>query len=185
MAWVRTPFATGQYRPLEQPVPFDHRHHVRDDAIDCRYCHDLVERSPYAGVPPSERCMNCHAQIWNDSALLDPVRRSFFEDRPIAWRRVHRLPDFVFFDHAAHVSHGVGCEECHGRVDRMARVYQVAPLTMRWCLDCHRDPAPHLRPPELVTAMGWTPPGDARAIGEEIARRYAVRSLTSCTTCHR
>jgi hypothetical protein len=185
MLWVRTPWASGQYRLLEQPVEFDHRHHVVDDGIDCRYCHDLVERSAYAGVPPAERCMNCHGQIWNESAVLAPVRASFFDDRPIAWQRVHRLPDFVFFDHSAHVGHGVGCEECHGRVDTMARVYQVAPLTMGWCLDCHRDPAPHLRPRELVTVMGWSPDRPRAELGRELMRQYDVRSLTSCTTCHR
>jgi len=185
LVWVRTPWATGQYVLFEQPVAFDHRHHVKDDGIDCRYCHDLAERSAYAGVPPSERCMNCHSQIWNESALLAPIRASFFADRPIAWRRVHALPDFVFFNHAAHVRHGVGCEECHGRVDEMARVYQVAPLSMHWCLDCHRDPAPHLRPLEQITTMGWEPSGDRRTVGRELMRRYHVRELTSCTTCHR
>jgi len=187
LVWVRTPWATGQYRLLEQPVPFDHRHHVIDDAIDCRYCHDAVERSPYAGVPSAERCMNCHGQVWRESALLAPIRRSFFEDRPIAWQRVHRLPDFVFFNHAAHVRHGVGCEECHGRVDGMARVYQVAPLTMGWCLDCHRHPQPELRPFDRITDMDWSPPsGRTREeVGAEIAREHRIDPPTTCSTCHR
>lgn len=195
MGWVRTPYARGVGRPLEQPVEFDHRHHVRDDRIDCRYCHWPVERSPMAGVPSSDLCMNCHSQILNDSPLLAPVRQSVDEDRPIPWVRVHRLPDFVYFDHASHVSAGVGCETCHGRVDRMARVYQVAPLTMGWCLDCHRNPEPRLRPPERVTAMGYregaddadagTGPGAAGRAGQGPPSRPPVDPGTDCTTCHR
>jgi hypothetical protein len=185
MVWVRTPYATGQFRPLEQPIVFDHRHHVADDGIDCRYCHNLAERSPNAGVPPSKLCMNCHNQVWNESPLLEPVRRSYFEERPIAWQRVHRLPDFVFFDHSIHLAKGVGCEECHGRVDRMARVYQVAPLSMGWCLSCHRDPTGHLRPLDQVTKMGWQPNGSRDALGSQLVSQYGVRRLTNCTTCHR
>lgn len=185
MAWVRTPQVTGQADPVSQPVEFDHRHHVADDGIDCRYCHDLVDRSPYAGVPPTERCLGCHNQIWNDSPLLEPVWESYATGRPIRWVRVNQLPDFVYFDHSIHVSKGVGCETCHGRVDRMARVHQVAPLTMGWCLDCHRDPAPHLRPPEAVTAMGWTPDRPREELGRELMERLGVRRLTHCTACHR
>ncbi len=185
MGWVRTPYVTGQSSPLEQPVPFDHRHHVVDDGIDCRYCHDLVERSPVAGVPSADRCMNCHSQVWNESPLLETVRESYYSGRPIAWARVHRLPDFVFFDHSIHVHKGVGCETCHGRVDRMARVYQAAPLTMGWCLSCHRDPERFLRPRDQVTTMGWTADRGSRRSGAELARLYRVKSLTDCTTCHR
>lgn len=185
LAWVRTPYVTGQYREFQQPVMFDHRHHVGDDAIDCRYCHDMVERSPYAGVPAASVCMSCHGQIWRKSALLEPVRRSYFLNEPIAWRRVHHLPGFVYFDHSIHVGKGVGCEECHGRVDRMAAVYQAAPLTMEWCLDCHRNPAPHLRPRAAVTQMGWTPNGDRAQLGRELAAANDVRPGTNCTVCHR
>lgn len=180
MVGARTPYGTGQFRPMAQPVAFDHRHHVRDDGIDCRYCHDLAWRSPYAGVPPTERCIGCHAQIWNQSPLLAAVWESHRTGRPIEWVRVHRLPDFVYFDHSVHVRAGVGCESCHGRVDRMARVYQVASLQMDWCLDCHRDPDPHLRPPARVTDMGL-PPAD----GTLLARRSGVEPGTDCTTCHR
>lgn len=185
MAWVRTPQITGQFDPIEQPVEFDHRHHVADDGIDCRYCHDLVERSPYAGVPPTERCMNCHSQIWNDSPLLEPVWESYFSDRPIPWVRVHRLPGFVYFDHSIHVKKGVGCESCHGRVDRMARVYQVASLQMGWCLDCHRNPQNQLRPLAEITTMGWVPPRPQEELGLELMELYQVRRLTDCTACHR
>lgn len=185
MAWVRTPYVTGESDPLTQPVEFDHRHHVADDGIDCRYCHDLVERSPYAGIPPTSRCLNCHSQIWNTSPLLEPVWASYFLDRPIPWVRVHRLPGFVYFDHSIHVSKGVGCESCHGRVDQMARVFQVAPLTMAWCLDCHRAPERHLRPRSAITVMGWTPPRPQEEFGLELKRLYGVRELTTCTACHR
>lgn len=185
MAWVRTPQITGQYAPLEQPVEFDHRHHVSDDGIDCRYCHDLVERSPYAGVPPTERCMNCHNQIRPESPLLAPVWESFFTNEPIVWARVHRLPEFVYFDHSIHVKKGVGCESCHGRVDRMARIYQVASLQMGWCLDCHRRPERALRPVEEITTMGWVPPRPQEELGRELMERYGVRRVTDCTACHR
>ncbi|HEX7051832.1 MAG TPA: cytochrome c3 family protein [Longimicrobiales bacterium] len=185
MVWVRTPYTTGQFEPVRQPVEFDHRHHVADDGIDCLYCHDLADRSPYAGVPPTERCLGCHNQIWNESPLLLPVWRSGLTGRSIPWRRVHDLPDFVYFDHSIHVGKGVGCETCHGRVDRMARVYQVAPLTMGWCLDCHRHPERYLRPREEVTTMGWVPPRPQRVLGPELERRYGVREITNCTACHR
>jgi len=156
IAWARSPYATGQNDPPEQPVKFDHRHHVTDNAIDCEYCHTEVRRSRFGGIPATSTCMGCHAQIWTASPELEPVRRSAFEGTPIHWNRVHAMPDFVFFDHSAHVNNGVTCVTCHGHVERMPQVYQVEPLTMRWCLDCHRN--------------------------EEHQRG---RSLTHCTTCHR
>lgn len=185
MGWVRTEYVTGQFVLIEQPIPFDHRHHVVDDGIDCRYCHRIVEVSSRAGIPSTEVCMNCHSQVWNDSPLLAPVRESFFENEPIAWARVHRLPDFVYFDHSAHVTNGIGCESCHGRVDTMARVFQVAPLTMAWCLDCHRNPESHLRPPGAITAMGWTPKNGGTAARAALRDYYRTNPSTNCTTCHR
>jgi hypothetical protein len=176
---ARTPYVTEQGDPLDQPVFFDHRHHVRDDGIDCRYCHDLVERSPSAGVPPTDRCLGCHSQIWNESPLLEPVWESYRTGRPIPWVRVHDLPDFVYFDHSAHVTKGVGCQTCHGPIDRMARVYQWAPLTMQWCLDCHRNPEPQLRPEAWITSMISAPPreGDWDL--------PPVSPGLTCSTCHR
>jgi hypothetical protein len=182
MIWVRTPYVTGENQEIDQPVKFDHRHHVRDDGIDCLYCHENATRSPYAGVPPTERCMGCHAQIWTNSPELARVRESFFENRPLAWLRVNSLPKFVFFDHSIHLANGIGCIECHGRVDEMPEVRAAAPLTMSWCLDCHRDPVPHVRPPERVTDMTYSAPLSER---RNIAARLGVRSLTSCSTCHR
>jgi hypothetical protein len=182
MVYARSPFATHAGEPLLQPIAFDHRHHVKDDGIDCLYCHENAERGPYAGVPDTKRCMGCHAQIWNDSATLAPLRASARTDRPIRWQRVHSLPDFVYFDHSIHVTRGVGCVTCHGKVDEMAAVYQVAPLTMQWCVDCHRDPMPHLRPRDQITSTSWQPaPGELR----QLAAEYRPRTLTHCSTCHR
>jgi hypothetical protein len=185
MVFPRIPAGTGQAEQVGQPVQFDHRHHVQDDLIDCRYCHTTVEKAASAGIPPTELCLNCHAQVWNKSPLLDLVRASWFSNRPIEWVRVHRVPDFVYFNHSIHVNKGVGCVECHGRVDLMPTIEQVAPLTMGWCLDCHRDPNPRLRPLEEITNMTWEPEGDRVALGKELAKRYDVKPRTSCYTCHR
>jgi hypothetical protein len=158
---------------------------VRDDGIDCRYCHDGVERSPYAGVPSTEVCMGCHNQVWPKSVMLEPVRRSYFSGEPLEWNRVHRVPDFVYFNHSVHIKVGVGCVTCHGRVDQMALDFQVAPLTMGWCLGCHRDPASRLRPPDQVTSMTWKPTPAWRAQAKKVAAGLDRKLLTSCTACHR
>lgn len=129
--------------------------------------------------------MGCHAQIWQQSPYLEKVRASFFSGAPIPWKRVHHLPDFVYFNHSVHVKNGIGCVSCHGRVDEMPRVYQVATLTMGFCLDCHRHPEPNLRPEDEITSMTWQPQGDPEQAGEELARRYGTRKLTHCTACHR
>jgi hypothetical protein len=183
MVYVRTPYGTGQFQPVEQPVQFDHRHHVGDDGIDCRYCHNTVEISPYAGVPSTSTCMNCHAQVWNRSPLLSLVREQYFTDRPVPWNRVHNLPDFVYFNHAIHVNKGVGCATCHGRVDLMPAVQQVEPLTMAWCLDCHRAPEQYLRPLEHIASMTYRRQSPDE--GLRLKRQYDVNTRLSCTTCHR
>jgi len=185
MLYARSPLAREVNHLVEQPIAFDHRHHVSDDGIDCRYCHDLVTRSPYAGVPPASRCMGCHAQIWNESTKLELVRRSYFDGDRILWNRVHRLPDFVFFNHSSHVNKGVGCATCHGRVDQMAMVFRVSPLTMSWCLDCHRNPAPYLRPLGEITNMRWTPPASDPDFSRNLAAELDARPGTDCYTCHR
>jgi hypothetical protein len=171
--------------PIEQPIQFDHRHHTRDEGIDCRFCHSQVDKSPHAGVPSSQLCLNCHSQVWNQSPLLDPVRRSFIEGRPITWQKVNDVPDFVYFNHSIHVNKGVGCVTCHGRVDQMPAVEKAYPLTMSWCLNCHRSPEKHLRPLEEVTNMAWAPEGDAELVGQELAVKNQVHTRTSCSTCHR
>jgi hypothetical protein len=185
MIYVRSPYARGMQDPIEQPLQFDHRHHTRDEGIDCRYCHNTVDRSPHASIPPTQLCLNCHSQVWNKSPLLEPVRQSFFENKPLTWRRVYRVPDFVYFNHSIHVNKGVGCVSCHGRVDQMAAVEKATPLTMGWCLDCHRNPEKNLRPLEEITNMTWQPEGDPEVAGRLLAEKYDVHTRISCTTCHR
>jgi hypothetical protein len=188
MVYVRTSFATGEHRDIAQPIAFDHRIHAHDLHIDCRFCHSDVARSASAGLPPTVACVGCHSKVWRESEQFAPIRASITTNRPVVWKRVNAVPDFVFFDHSIHVAKGVGCATCHGRVDQMAQVSQATPMSMRWCLDCHRDPGPNLRPTEEIASMEWAPPRDAKAadsLGAKLMQRYHVRSLTSCSTCHR
>jgi hypothetical protein len=174
--------------PIEQPIPFSHQHHVRDDGIDCRYCHTSVETSAFAGVPPLATCMTCHAILFNDAPPLSPLRAAYAGQQTLAWNRVHDLPDFVYFDHSVHIAKGVGCSTCHGRVDRMPLMRRTASLDMQWCLDCHRGPEPYLREPGEVFDMEWRPPADQGVRAAALRERYALRStreLTDCSTCHR
>ena len=174
--------------PLDQPVPFSHAHHVGGLGLDCRYCHTTVETSSFANVPPTKTCMNCHSQIWNTSPTLEPVRASYRTGQSIQWTRVNDLPDFVYFNHSIHINKGVGCESCHGRVDRMPLTHQENSLEMEWCLNCHRQPEKYLRPREFITTMGYQPDGDQAVIGNRLKQEYKVqdaRVLTSCSTCHR
>src|SRR5262250_2552065 len=143
---ARSPYFTRQNVTRSQPVQFSHKHHVGDDGIDCRYCHATVETTASAGLPPTQTCMNCHSQLFNDASYLEPVRASFRENRPIQWERVHDLPEFVYFNHSIHVAKGIGCSSCHGQIDKMPAVYQENTLQMEWCIACHRDPAQHIRP---------------------------------------
>jgi len=181
----RSPYVTQAGVAREQPVPFSHQHHVGGLGIDCRYCHTSVETSATAGMPPTKTCMNCHSQIWSDSPTLEPVRESFRSERSIEWVKVNDLPDFVYFDHSAHVNQGVGCTTCHGRVDRMPLMWQEAALTMEWCLACHRQPEQYLRPRDQVWNAAYEPPADQLALGLSLAREYGIHTRTSCSTCHR
>jgi hypothetical protein len=183
MIWVRTPYARGEGVHIVQPIPFDHRIHVTGLHIDCRFCHVEAERSASAGLPSTQQCVPCHSQAWMQTKQFAPVRASLASGKSIPWNRVTQLPDFVYFNHAIHVHKGVGCETCHGRVDKMATVHQTAPLTMSWCVNCHRDPAPALRPVAQITTMGWTQSDDSTGLA--LMRQYRVRRLTNCTTCHR
>jgi len=168
----------------EQPIPFSHKHHVSDVGIDCRYCHDSVEKSHFAGIPATHICMSCHSQLFTDSKMLAPVRESMATGKRLHWNRVHDLPDFVYFDHSIHIAKGVGCIECHGHVDRMPLVRREASLHMEWCLECHRDPEPHRRKSSLVFVM--KPTSEVRAAGGlPDTRIMSVRRLTDCSTCHR
>jgi hypothetical protein len=180
---VRSPYVTNQGIEREQPVPFSHQHHVGGLGIDCRYCHTSVETSNFAGIPPTQTCMNCHAQIWTNAAMLEPVRASYANNKPIVWERVHRLPDFVHFNHSIHVNKGVGCATCHGRIDKMGLTYQASPLTMEWCLDCHRNPAKYVRPRDQVFNMAYAAK-DQETLGPQLVRANNIQSLTACSTCH-
>lgn len=150
LALARSPYMTNQNVTVDQPVPFSHQHHVADIGIDCRYCHQTVEYSARAGVPPTQVCMNCHRQLWNQTEMLAPVWNSFRNDEPLRWNRVHDLPDYVYFNHSIHIHKGIGCYSCHGDISEMPLVRRAQPLTMQWCLNCHRDPQQHVRPRELV-----------------------------------
>ncbi len=184
----RSPYNTRQGVVLAQPVPFSHDHHVGQIGIDCRYCHVSVETSAVASVPSPSVCMNCHKEIWKDSPMLEPVRTAFAKGRPIAWTKVHDLPDYVYFDHSIHVAKGVGCTTCHGQVDKMPLMYQAATLQMEWCLSCHRNPEKFLRPKSEVFSVSWTPPANQEELGKQLMRDHKVldaRHLMSCSTCHR
>lgn len=174
------------YAP-SQPVPYDHALHAGELGIDCRYCHNTVEQAAHAAIPPTQTCMNCHAKIRTESPKLATVRESYGSGTPIEWIRVHDLPDYVYFNHSAHVMRGVGCVECHDRVDKMEVVYQAEPLSMGWCLDCHRNPEARLRPREFVTVMDWEPPeGETReSLGAKIRQEYGLNPSEDCSTCHR
>jgi hypothetical protein len=172
--------------PVSQPIPFSHKHHVGDDGLDCRYCHTTVETSRFAGLPGTSVCLTCHSQLFKDAPLLQPLWDSARTGQPIAWRRVHSLPDFVFFDHSVHVAKGVACFECHGRVDQMPLTWRAQPLQMQWCLACHRDPLPHLHNPQDVFRM--PPPALDAQQTQDLARLLKLESerrRTDCSTCHR
>jgi hypothetical protein len=174
------------YAP-EQPVSYSHALHAGKLGLDCRYCHTSVEKAAFAALPATQVCMNCHTAIKADSPKLLKVRESWVSGRPVEWVKVHDLPDYVYFNHSAHVNRGVGCVSCHGRVDQMEVVRQVRPLNMGWCLDCHREPEKHLRPVERVTNMSWKA-GDQGKEGAELKKRYGILDvgyMTNCSTCHR
>ncbi len=172
------------YMPT-QPVPYQHSVHVGQLGIDCRYCHYTVETAARAAIPPTDVCMNCHAKIRADSPKLTAVRQSYATGMPILWVRVHDLPDYVYFNHSAHVQRGIGCVSCHDRVDKMDTVYQARELSMGWCLDCHRNPERHLRPPEFVTKMDWAPSENQLELGRRLRKELNVNPSTDCSTCHR
>ena len=194
----RSSYITGEREVIDQPVPFSHQHHAGQLGIDCRYCHDTVEKSAFAGIPPTKTCMNCHQQMWAGSEMLGAVRESYRIDAPIPWERVHNLPNYVYFDHSIHVAKGVGCVSCHGQVDEMPLTFQDQSLLMEWCIKCHRDPESALRPKEQVFSMAWKPehminpatgkPYTQRELGKELREKHRVRdalTLTSCSICHR
>jgi hypothetical protein len=188
-AVLGSPYITKQNEPINQPVQFSHEHHVGALGLDCRYCHTSVESSSFAGIPPTETCMTCHSKIWRDSPILEPVRQSLATNQPIPWNRVHDLPEYAYFNHAVHLKKGVGCASCHGRVDKMPLMWKDQPLTMEWCLGCHRAPEKHLRPSDKIFDMSWAAASakDQLEQGRELiqSNHVPVHRLSDCSTCHR
>ena len=186
MLYARTPYARGMQDPIEQPIQFDHRHHTRDDGIDCRYCHNTVDKSPSAGIPPTAALPELPlADLEQEPDARAGARRASSRTSRSSGSRVYKVPDFVYFNHAIHVNKGVGCVSCHGRVDQMAAVEKATPLTMGWCLDCHRNPEPNLRPRRRGHQHGLEARGRSGRAGELLAEQNDVHTRTSCTTCHR
>ena len=181
----RSPWVTRQGQRPDQPVPFSHKHHVQGLGLQCQYCHVTVEKSSYAGIPPTKTCMNCHAQIWTNAQLLEPVRSSWATGQSLVWTKVHDLPDFVYFSHEIHVNRGLGCSSCHGRVDQMPLMYAQNTLQMEWCLDCHRNPAKNIRPTSEIYNMAWEKPAEDRpvwcAVGDEKSGLPTAQSV-NCVT---
>jgi formate-dependent nitrite reductase cytochrome c552 subunit len=179
------------YQPI-QPVAFSHAIHVEQVGMDCRYCHNAVEKSWYSNIPSSATCMNCHTQVLKDDPRLALVRESAATGKPIPWIQIHKLPDYVYFNHSVHVNRGVSCVECHGQINQMDEVYHAKPFSMLFCLDCHRDPAARLRPPDKITDLNWKWSDDPRAAaemqklnGEKFVHDWHVQSMDNCSACHR
>ncbi|HEX3357150.1 MAG TPA: cytochrome c3 family protein [Tepidisphaeraceae bacterium] len=212
-AWVgavldTSPYLTETHVSRAQPVPFSHEHHVNGLGISCLYCHTSVKESAFAGIPPTKTCMTCHSQIWTNAAILQPVRDSWNMEKPLQWTRVHKLPDFVYFNHSIHVAKGIGCAVCHGPVDKMPLMYQENTLRMGWCLNCHRNPEQYIRPRDQVLNMNYDPATDDALdrelgvsqnqidadklrsqdrLGAFLVDKYHVHKeqLTNCAVCHR
>jgi len=187
---MRSSWATKQNEFVDQPVQFSHLHHVGGMGLDCRYCHTSVEKSSFAGIPPTKTCMNCHSQIWTNAQILEPVRASFRNDTPLNWNRVYDLPNFVYFNHQIHIKQGVGCNVCHGPVDKMPLMYQATSLLMEFCLDCHRAPEKYIRPRSEVFNMNYKVPAGTSQLelGRKLKQDYGIadaKHMTACSVCHR
>jgi len=178
-------FARGE--PVWQRVPFSHKHHAGDDGLDCRYCHSTVEIAANAGMPSNETCATCHAHLYNDQPMLAPILTGYESGRPMHWRQVYDLPDFVYFDHSIHIQKGIGCVTCHGEVDGMPLMRREATLNMQWCLQCHRHPEDYVRPLNTVFNLHWKPPPNRHLLGEALVKLYHIRvgKLDDCSLCHR
>jgi len=179
----RSPWVTRQGQRPDQPVPFSHKHHVQGLGLQCQYCHVSVEKSSYAGIPPTKTCMNCHAQIWTNASLLEPVRKSWATGESLVWTKVHDLPDYVYFNHSIHVNKGLGCASCHGRVDLMPLMYEQNTLQMEWCLNCHRDPAKNLRPANQVYNMAWEGPSSEKPVWCAVNGEQAGKPTAQSVNC--
>jgi Cytochrome c7 and related cytochrome c len=179
----RSPWVTRQGQRPDQPIPFSHKHHVQGLGLQCQYCHQQVETAAYAGIPPTKTCINCHAQIWTNAQLLEPVRQSWATGASIQWIKVHDLPDYVYFNHEIHVNKGIGCASCHGRVDEMPLMYMQNSLQMEWCLNCHRNPAVNLRPTSEIYNMAWAGPSNDKPVWcTSTVSGGATAQNVSCTT---
>ena len=179
----RSPWVTRQGQRPDQPIPFSHKHHVEGLGLQCQYCHTQVETAAYAGIPPTKTCINCHAQIWTNADLLEPVRQSWATGASIQWIRVHDLPDYVYFNHEIHVNKGIGCASCHGRVDEMPLMYEENTLQMEWCLNCHRNPAANLRPTAEIYNMAWAGPSNDRPVWcSDTVKGGPTAQNVNCTT---
>lgn len=190
LGWgISQSYGNEMHTPREQPIPFSHKHHVGDDGIDCKYCHSTVDKGASAGMPSTYTCMTCHSQIWSESPELEKLREAFKLGKAVQWQRVHDLPDFAYFNHSIHVKKGVSCVSCHGRVDEMPLVWKEKTMNMAFCIDCHKNPKPNLRPRDFVTQLDWKPkPEDAAKMGDELFEKYHVlgrQQMTNCSTCHR
>ncbi len=171
------------YAP-EQPVEYSHQLHVGELGLDCQYCHTNVKNTEHSNIPATQTCMNCHGQIRTESLKLLPVRESWVTGESIEWIKVHKLPDFVQFSHAIHTNTGVGCETCHGRIDEMEVVAQSEPLSMSWCLDCHRNPEQYIRPNSEVTTMGYEYPEGFIDLNMDRVKTEHILPPTNCSACH-
>jgi len=183
--WQFSPLATRVGVPVKQPVTFSHKRHLAGTEVDCRFCHTQVETEASAGMPSTQMCMSCHAEITKDTELMTPVLESFNKKEPIAWVRVHDLPDYAYFHHGIHVQKGIACVTCHGRVDEMEVTAKAETLHMKWCLDCHRNPEIYVRPKEAACEMAWAPEETQEKLGAELVREYGIERLTDCSVCHR
>ena len=182
--WLSPEHTDVGYEP-EQPIPYSHRLHVGELGLDCRYCHTEVDKGAHATIPPTETCMNCHKIIKTDSPHIKKIHESYATNTPIEWVKVHNTPDYAYFNHSRHVNSGVSCVSCHGRVDQMEVVRQVEPLSMAWCLECHRAPEKHLRPKDKVTDLGWESGEDPLEMGRKLREKYNINPREDCSTCHR
>jgi hypothetical protein len=185
VGYLLTPKVTNTGYSPTQPVAYSHKLHAGNMGMDCLYCHSTVDKAAYAAIPATEVCMNCHERVKPQSPEIIKIRESYATGQPIPWIKIHRLPDYVYFNHKAHVTNGVSCVSCHGRIDQMTEVRQVKELTMAWCLECHRNPEANVRPAELVTKLDWRPDRDPAEIGREIIAAKHIAPPTNCSGCHR
>ena len=195
MTIQRSPYITGVKVAREQPIAFSHEHHVSGLGIDCRYCHTSVEKSNSAGMPSAHTCMTCHSQIWTNAEMLEPLRESYRTKKPVEWTRVHKLPDYVYFNHSIHIAKGVACTTCHGQVGQMPLLWKENTLYMEWCLSCHRNPAKFVGRKEDVfktrsrkeeaAHTGMRTEEEQMALGNELIKKYHINPNVDCTACHR